>query len=370
MSNTPESNIPWWVIILGFILFWPAGLVLLLLNFSGVSLPLEELRQAFLPPSSPRQGQSPAREQGKAAQAKTVSYRYVYDTQQAKTAQPGVSRYTYASRQGGATAQSSPLRVWKQPRLGKLMAASGGVLSFLSSLAFAEKFSFALQHGLLRYAVEWFAPFGFLCAGLFLLGKGIVQTRLARRMKLYQGVIGEKNAVFLSDLALAAGVSESKVTADLQRMIADGYLPLGYVDRSAGRLILSELGYEHPAPQTSKPPADADELADEAILRQIRAVNDAIPDPEMTRKIARIEEITGKILDYQKKDPAKAPKLRQFLNYYLPTTLKILNAYARMDAQGVELFQADAMDITADVDVLERMLDRDGLGASGMTLGL
>ncbi len=69
MSNTPESNIPWWVIILGFILFWPAGLVLLLLNFSGVSLPLEELRQAFLPPSSPaRTDPCPGARQGRPGQ--------------------------------------------------------------------------------------------------------------------------------------------------------------------------------------------------------------------------------------------------------------------------------------------------------------
>ena len=116
----------------------------------------------------------------------------------------------------------------------------------------------------------------------------------------------------------------------------------------------------------------------------------------MSRKIDRIGEITGKILDYQRKNPAKAPELRQFLNYYLPTTLKILRAYAQMEAQGVEgenisaakrriedmmdkvvegfekqldqLFATDVMDITTDVEVLERMLDKDGLG-SGMTLG-
>ena len=116
----------------------------------------------------------------------------------------------------------------------------------------------------------------------------------------------------------------------------------------------------------------------------------------MSRKIDRIGEITGKILDYQRRNPAKAAELRQFLNYYLPTTLKILNAYAQMDAQGVEeenisaakkrieemmdkivegfekqldqLFKTEAMDITTDVEVLERMLDKDGLG-SGMTLG-
>ena len=85
------------------------------------------------------------------------------------------------------------------------------------------------------------------------------------------------------------------------------------------------------------------------------------------------------------------------MGYYLPTTLKILRAYAQMEAQGIEgenikaaksriegmmdkvvdgfekqldrLFQDDAMDIATDVEVLERMLDKDGLGGQGMTLG-
>ena len=115
----------------------------------------------------------------------------------------------------------------------------------------------------------------------------------------------------------------------------------------------------------------------------------------MSRKIDRVGEITGKILDYQRQNPAKAGQLRQFLNYYLPTTLKLLKTYAQLDAQGVEgenitaakarienmmdkvvegfekqldqLFQSDAMDIATDVAVLERMLDKDGLG-TGMTM--
>ena len=122
-------------------------------------------------------------------------------------------------------------------------------------------------------------------------------------------------------------------------------------------------------------------------------MNDAIEDPEMSEKIDRIGEITGKILDYQRKNPNKDSQLRSFLNYYLPTTLKILKAYAQMEAQGIEgqnisaakeriegmmdkvvegfekqldkLFQDDAMDITTDVEVLERMLDKDGLSGKG-----
>ncbi|MDE7170780.1 MAG: 5-bromo-4-chloroindolyl phosphate hydrolysis family protein, partial [Oscillospiraceae bacterium] len=129
------------------------------------------------------------------------------------------------------------------------------------------------------------------------------------------------------------------------------------------------------------------------ILREIRQVNDDIPDEAMSAKIDRIEEITGKILKYQKEHPNKEGQLRTFLNYYLPTTLKILRAYAQLDAQGIEgenisaakkriedmmdqvvsgfekqldkLFQDDAMDITSDVEVLENMLKKDGLSDEG-----
>ena len=98
-------------------------------------------------------------------------------------------------------------------------------------------------------------------------------------------------------------------------------------------------------------------------------------------------------------NPEKGGQLRSFLNYYLPTTLKILNSYAQLEEQGVEganisaakeriegmmdkvvegfekqldkLFENTAMDITTDVKVLEQMLEKDGLSqnGSGLTLG-
>ena len=109
--------------------------------------------------------------------------------------------------------------------------------------------------------------------------------------------------------------------------------------------------------------------------------------------------IRDRILDYQKKHPNRQGQLRTFLNYYLPTTLKILRAYAQLEAQGIEgenisaakariegmmdqvvagfekqldkLFQDDALDIAADVEVLENMLKKDGLSdGQGITLGL
>ena len=117
------------------------------------------------------------------------------------------------------------------------------------------------------------------------------------------------------------------------------------------------------------------------------------------KAVDRIEEITRKIFAYQKKNPEKGGQLRSFLNYYLPTTLKILNSYAQMEEQGVEgknitaakeriegmmdkvvegfekqldkLFEGTAMDITTDVQVPEQMLEKDGLArdGDGLTLG-
>jgi thymidylate synthase len=120
-------------------------------------------------------------------------------------------------------------------------------------------------------------------------------------------------------------------------MLADGILPTGYLDMAAGKLILSETGYQAPTAEPVQEEApQPEQQVDDSILKEIRQVNDDIPDEVMSAKIDRIEEITGKILNYQKAHPDKAGQLRSFLNYYLPTTLKILRAYAQLDAQGIE----------------------------------
>jgi len=174
---------------------------------------------------------------------------------------------------------------------------------------------------------------------------------------------------------------------------------MGYLDLGSDQLFLTDDGIQdRPKEEPEKAPAPPKEVEGaEAVLTEIRALNDAIEDPEMSRKIDRIGEITGNIFAYLREKPDKEGKLRSFLSYYLPTTLKILGSYAQLEAQGVEgenisaakeriegmmdkvvegfeqqldrLFQDDAMDITSDVAVLERMLEKDGLGNSGMTLG-
>lgn len=240
------------------------------------------------------------------------------------------------------------------------------------------------------------APVGvFAGIGVLTLWGGLRRRKRARLYLKYLGLIGRRQSVSLTTLAKAAGRSRKKVCRELQDMLDQGILPAGYLDLAADQLVLSAQGIaDKPAQEPEKPKAEDEN----DILRQIKEVNDSIPDPVMTAKIDRIGEITGKILDYQRKNPGKASQLRSFLNYYLPTTLKILRAYAQLDKQGVEgenisaakqriegmmdkvvegfekqldrLFQDDALDITSDVAVLEQMLDKDGLGDQGFTLEL
>ena len=129
-------------------------------------------------------------------------------------------------------------------------------------------------------------------------------------------------------------------------------------------------------------------------LGEMRRLNAAIRDEKISRQIDHLEDVTRKIIDQVVEDPKKQPQIRQFMNYYLPTTLKILNAYDRMSAAGIEgenitatrekiegmmdtivkaydkqldaLYGKEAMDVSTDITVMEQLLRREGLnGASG-----
>ena len=179
-----------------------------------------------------------------------------------------------------------------------------------------------------------------------------------------------------------------------------------------GKIILPDRGYEiddleeddnESEPQPQKPQAEpvspeVQQLLQERdrALSEMRRLNDAIQDQTLSQQIDRLEHTTQKIMDAVVKSPDKLPQIRRFLNYYLPTTLKLLNAYDRMDATGVEganidgtkgriedimstictafdrqldaLYGQEAMDISTDIDVLEQMLAREGLGSMNLSI--
>jgi len=135
-------------------------------------------------------------------------------------------------------------------------------------------------------------------------------------------------------------------------------------------------------------------LRGQQLLQQVRAENDRLPDPEISAQIDAIESISNQIFKAVIEQPQKANQIRRFMDYYLPTTLKMLVAYRRMEEGNVQseaannarerirdslnlvikafskqlgkLYENDALDITTDIDVMETMLKQDGLIDSGL----
>ena len=148
---------------------------------------------------------------------------------------------------------------------------------------------------------------------------------------------------------------------------------------------------EVPAEPETTGNAELDKMIDacDKAIAEMKRLDDNIADEKISAQIVRLGTLTEKILGQVKADPAKLPQIRKFMNYYVPTTLKLLNAYDRMGAQGVEgenisgtmakveqmmetiviafekqldsLFGSEALDISTDITVLENMMAREGL---------
>lgn len=177
------------------------------------------------------------------------------------------------------------------------------------------------------------------------------------------------------------------------------YRPLHYVLAAGAaavigivaRLLCPNTVEEVPEEPKSTGNAELDKMIDDGrkAIAEMKRLDDNIADPTISAQIVRLQELSGKIFAQVEQNPEKLPQIRRFMNYYLPTTLKLLNAYDRMSSQGVEgqnisgtmervesmmsnivtaferqldsLFGDQALDISTDITVLENMMAREGL---------
>jgi uncharacterized membrane protein YgcG len=156
---------------------------------------------------------------------------------------------------------------------------------------------------------------------------------------------------------------------------------------------------KEPTSSTNETISSGDKAVDAIIsegltyLKQIKQANNAITDEKISVQITRMEVATDKIFRYIAKHPEDAPQLHKFMNYYLPTLLKLLDSYISLNEQGIKgehisstieniegilstianafekqldnLFADDALDISTDIKVLENMLAQEGLTSDG-----
>lgn len=128
---------------------------------------------------------------------------------------------------------------------------------------------------------------------------------------------------------------------------------------------------------------------EEKAIAEMRRLDRAIVDEKVSSQIVHLEEVTSKIVDCIVEKPKKRLQVKKFFSYYLPTTLKLLNSYDRMDELGISgtnidgtkgsietlldtalaafdkeldsLYGDEAIDVTSDIKVMESMLAQDGL---------
>ena len=292
---------------------------------------------------------------------------------------------------------------------------------------------------LLLLVSSWFAvvtdllgaPFAVIAAVFVLLlgvsggmlGKGISLLKRTNRLKRYLKTVGSSQFCPIDMLVRDSG--KNFVLRDLQKMIRKKVLPGAHIDDQKTCLMLTDEVYnqylyvqqqaqqrekekqkrqeelkkqqQEQAKQDEQLFAENPELAatirqGREMIEQIRRSNDKIEGEEISAKMDQMEIIAKKIFEQVQEHPEKLPDIRRLMNYYLPTTLKLLNVYEEFDSQPVQgenirsakqqieatldtinvafenlldkLFTDEVLDVSSDITVLETMLKQEGLTGS------
>ena len=250
----------------------------------------------------------------------------------------------------------------------------------------------------------------------------------------YANIIGDRVTVSIRGLAAEMGMATGNVASDLQTMIDEGMIEgNAYIDRShmtlnmdayardtvetefvnpvvnlfvspedRARTVAAAKATQAKSAEPAKEEAHAPKRTPseprksgmesenfEAKLREIRQLNDEIENNAVSDRIDRIGELTASIFRVVREKPEHAEEVRKFMNYYLPTTLKLLKSYSLMEKQSYQgeniqasrkkiedvldtlihafeqqqdrLFKTEALDVETDISVLETMMASDGL---------
>lgn len=257
--------------------------------------------------------------------------------------------------------------------------------------------------------------FGVLTVGGFYLGtRGTKKIRLLNRYRSYVRQIDHRLSIPIQQLADRAHKSVSFVAKDLQNMIDQRLFYEAHVDTQDNYFLLSDQAYEdyrsarleyyeqkkiiEKEQEEHKVSDECQKLIDEgqSYIRHIRECNDDIPGEEISRKLDKMEQLVQRIFDEVRIHPEVAPDLQKMMDYYLPTTSKLLDAYRELDKQPVvgdnirstkaeieqtvdtlnvafeklldSLFADRAWDISSDISVLNTMLAQEGLKEDDFTL--
>lgn len=257
-----------------------------------------------------------------------------------------------------------------------------------------------------------------LLTGLGLLIAGCRRSGRLKRFKKYVRELQGRPFGRIRDMARAIGKSQEYTVKDLRKMIADGIFPDGHLDDEETYLMVTREVFDDylradrirkqkvVEADAAKKEAEQAEKSKAAMteeqrqlhetvaegrryLEEIYQANEALPGEAISAKLDRLYDVTDRILYCVEKQPDKLGEIKQFMKYYLPTTLKLVKAYQEFENNSIQgsniltakeeielsldtindgfeklldnLFEQDALDISTDIYVLQNMLAREGL---------
>ncbi|MGN0334295.1 MAG: 5-bromo-4-chloroindolyl phosphate hydrolysis family protein [Lachnospiraceae bacterium] len=309
------------------------------------------------------------------------------------------------------------------PILRSVLGYTFGTITFILFLCFLIVGNLAVRFALGFQIASWI----FLVAAIVCIFTGITGTNSLLRISRFQTyvkTIGKREYCNISELAGQVGKPNEFVVKDVEKMLKSRWFCQGHLDSRKTCLMVTDRMYaeyqqlvqrreqeeKEALEEESRRKKEQDsrnayrkELSPEVrkvieqgdeYLRKIHECNDAISGEEISEKISRIEILVDRIFDRVEENPGYVSDIRKFMEYYLPTTVKLLDAYAEMDVQPVggenirtakreieatldtlnvafeklldSLFQDTAWDLSSDISVLNTMLAQEGLKEDGL----
>lgn len=291
---------------------------------------------------------------------------------------------------------------------GTLGTVGSGITLLSSGLILLFSTQFHILPALAFFAIA-------LAGFVSMLVVGIKQDQRLSRMKRYIKLCDDNMYINLSDLASHTHKTLAYVRKDIKKMLKLGFFPEGHLDKKESCLMLDHDTYReylrveqqrsqleaetHSAPSTEENPVNTElqTMISEGqdYIAKLHHLNDIIEDAVVSEKLYRMEELLKKLFERLEESPNQMPKMRKLMNYYLPTTIKLLQAYSEFDDVNTpnqdiisakaeiektidiineaftellnKLFQESAFDASTDAQVLQTMLAKEGLTKNKMT---
>ncbi len=358
--------------------------------------------------------------QGKGSQTGTGHIPYGTNTYNKKVQEQSYYRSSAAAqRTAGQYRNTKIAPVCRPPKSGIVMRVFGWILAgAFGALELAFGIAMGVTGGL-EYYITFMVLLPFFLVGLGLLGAGYYRKGRFQRFKQYVRELQGRPFGRIRDLARAIGKSENYTIKDLRKMITDGVFPNGHLDDEETYLMVTrevfddylradqirkqkveevkeeaagqkEQNSDRQIPLTEKQRQVQETVSEgRKYLEEIFQANEALPGEVISAKLDRLYDVTDRILYSVEQQPDKLGEIKQFMKYYLPTTLKLVNAYREFEDNSIQgsniltakeeielsldtindgfekllnnLFEQDALDISTDIYVLQNMLAREGL---------